>query len=152
MKNRSLLLQQMGSKMQVLLAVKKVVTPPTGWVGAVRLALGMSSQQLGRKLSITRQSALAIERREREGSITLKALREAAAALDMELVYGFVPKDGSLDALIERKARELATQIVMRTATTMQLEDQANSKERLQQAIEERTQAIKHELPKLLWD
>jgi hypothetical protein len=48
--------------------------------------------------------------------------------LDMQLVYGFVPNDGSLDALIEKRAKELATQIVMRTANTMKLEDQANSK------------------------
>jgi len=35
----------------------------------------------------------------------VKSLRETANALDMQLVYGLVPKDGSLDALIDRKAR-----------------------------------------------
>ena len=35
--------------------------------------------------------------------------------MDMQLVYGFVPNDGTLDALIDRKAKELARQIVMRT-------------------------------------
>lgn len=68
-----------------------------------------------------------MEQREKEGSISLKSLRESAWALDMELVYGFVPKDGSLDALIDCKARELAAQIVSRTSTTMNLEDQGNS-------------------------
>jgi hypothetical protein len=46
----------------------------------------------------------------------------------MQLVYGFVPNDGSLDALIKKRATELASQIVMRSANTMKLEDQANSK------------------------
>jgi hypothetical protein len=49
----------------------------------------------------------------------------------MQLVYGLVPKDGSLEALIERKAKQLATQIVLRTSNSMKLEEQENS--RLQQ-------------------
>ena len=93
-----------------------------------------------------------IERREQEGAITLKSLREAARALDMQLVYGFIPIDGSLDALIERKAKELATQIVMRTSNSMKLEDQENTSERIKKAIEERTISIKYEMPKTLWD
>jgi hypothetical protein len=70
----------------------------------------------------------------------------------MELVYGFVPKDGSLDILIERKAKELATKIVSRTSHTMKLEDQENTEERIQKAIAERTALLKHEMPKVLWD
>jgi hypothetical protein len=70
----------------------------------------------------------------------------------MNLVYGFTPKDGSLDALIERRARELATNIVLRTSQTMKLEDQKNSDKRIKKAIEERTAVIKNEMPKILWD
>ena len=51
---------------------------------------------IGNQLSITKQSLQSIERREIEGSITLKTLRDVANGMDMELVYGFVPKDGSL--------------------------------------------------------
>lgn len=70
----------------------------------------------------------------------------------MQLVYGFVPNDGSLEALIERKAKELATQIVMRTNNSMKLEDQENSKQRIEKAIQERAFAIKTEMLKTLWD
>ena len=125
----SLQLQQLNAKMQVFASVRKVASPPTGWIKAVRHALGMSLEQLGSKLSITKQSTQALEEREKDGSITIKSLREAANALDMQLVYGLVPKDGSLDALIDRKARELAKQIVMRTSNTMKLEDQKNTQE-----------------------
>ena len=152
MGKKSLQIQQLNSKMLVISSIKKITPPPTGWIKAVRTALGMSLQQLGTKLSITKQSLADIEHREKEGTVTLKTLRDAANALDMELVYGFVPKDGSLDALIDRKAKELATQIVLRTSNTMKLEDQSNSTKRIQQAIEERTIAIKNELPKILWD
>jgi len=152
MGRKSLLLQQLNNKMQSFAALQKVVAPPTGWIKAVRLALGMSSQQLGNKLSITRQGVQDIERREKDGSITLNTLKETAAAMDMQLVYGFVPKDGSLENLIERKAKELAANIVMRTSNTMKLEDQENSQERINKAIEEKTAALKNELPKILWD
>ena len=129
------------------------ITPPaTGWLKAVRVSLGMSLQQLAHKLSITKQSVQEIEKREKEGNITLKTLKDAANALDMQLVYGLVPKDSTLDALIERKAKELAIQIVSRTSNTMKLEDQENSKERIKKAIEERTTLLKNEMPKMLWD
>ena len=152
MRKKSLQIQQLNSKMLVVAAIKKITPPPTGWIKAVRSALGMSLQQLGNKMSITKQSLQDIEQREKDGAITLKTLRAAANGLDMELVYGFVPKDGSLDALIDRKAKELATQIVLRTSNTMKLEDQGNTNKRIEMAIKERTEEIKNEMPKILWD
>ncbi|MBK5270897.1 MAG: mobile mystery protein A [Bacteroidia bacterium] len=151
MGKKSLQIQQLNSKMLAFASLQKVATPPTGWIKAIRNAIGMSMLQLGKRLSITKQSVLDIERREKDGSISIKALREAARALDMQLVYGFVPNDGSLEQLIDRKAKELATQIVQRTSQTMKLEDQENSKQRIEKAIEERVAIIKNEMPKTLW-
>lgn len=152
MVNKSLQFQQLGNKMQVFATLKKVSTPPIGWIKAIRTAIGMSMQQLGNKLNISKQGVFDIEKREKDGSITIKSLREIARAMDMQLVYGFVPNDGSLDRMIERRATEVATQIVIRTAITMKLEDQANSKKRIDMAIKERAAIIKNELPKILWD
>jgi predicted DNA-binding mobile mystery protein A len=152
MGKKSLQIQQLNTKMLAYASLQKVAPPPTGWIKAIRNAIGMSMLQLGNRLSITKQSVQDIERREKDGSVTIKALREAARALDMQLVYGFVPNDGSLELLIERKAKELATQIVMRTNNTMKLEDQENTKQRIEKAIQERTTIIKTEMPKTLWD
>lgn len=132
--------------------LKQVPVPPTGWIKAIRTAIGMSMQQLGNKLSVSRQGILDIENREKEGAITIKSLKEIGRALDMQLVYGFVPNDGSLDALIERRAIELATKIVLRTSNTMKLEDQENSNKRIEIAIKERAEKIKNTHPKILWD
>lgn len=152
MAKKSLQIQQLNDKMLVYNSLQKIAPPPTGWIKAVRTAIGMSLQQLSSRLSITRQSVQEMEQREKDGAITIKSLRETAAALDMQLIYGFVPKDGSLDALIERKAKELARQIVLRTSNTMKLEDQENSSARIEKAIEERATEIKNEMPKTLWD
>lgn len=152
MKQRSIQFQQLNNRLLEISPLQAIPVPPVGWIKSIRTTLGMSLQQLGKKLNVTKQAALDIERREREGSITIKSLKDVAHALDMQLVYGFVPKDGSLDALIEKKATELAKQIVMRTHQTMKLEDQANSASRIEKAIKERTAAIKKEMPKILWD
>ena len=152
MNKKKLQIEQLESRIKLFSATRQLPNPPTGWVKATRLALGMSLQQLANKLSMTKQSVQEIETREKEGAITLKSLRETARALDMELVYGFVPKDGSLDQYIENKARSLAEKIVSRTSNTMKLEDQENTKERIKKAIEDRTMKIKQDLPKSLWD
>ncbi len=152
MGKKILQLQQLNNKMLRLASLKEEVVPSTGWIKAIRTSIGMSMQQLGNKLNISKQGVLDIERREKDGSISIKSLREVAHVMDMKLVYGFIPLDGTLDALIEKKAKELAKQIVMRTAHTMQLEDQANSNERIEAAIRERTAAIQNEMPKILWD
>ncbi|MFN0082798.1 MAG: mobile mystery protein A [Ferruginibacter sp.] len=152
MSKKSLQIQQLNAKMLAFASLQKVAQPPTGWIKAIRSAVGMSMQQLGSKLSITKQSVQDIEKREKDGSISIKSLREAARVLDMQLIYGFVPNDGSLELLIERKAKELATQIVLRTSNTMKLEDQENTKSRIEKAIQERATIIKNEMPKILWD
>lgn len=152
MNKNNIQIEQLESRMKHFSFGLDLPNPPTGWVKAIRLALGMSLQQLGQKLSMTKQSAQELETREKEGSITIKSLREAANALDMELVYGFVPKSGSLEKYIDQKARLLAKKIVLGTSNTMKLEDQEVSKERLRKAYEDRIFQIKQELPKALWD
>jgi predicted DNA-binding mobile mystery protein A len=149
---KSLQLEQLNNKMWHFATLKQVVTPPTGWIKAIRTTLGMSMQQLGNKLNISKQAILDIEKREKDGFITIKSLKEIARALDMQLVYGFVPNDGSLDALIEKRATELATKIVLRTNNTMKLEDQGITNDRIKKAIKERAIEIKNEMPKILWD
>ncbi|MCX6178001.1 MAG: mobile mystery protein A [Chlorobiales bacterium] len=149
---KSLQLQQLNNKMLAFASLKEVAIPPSGWVKAIRTALGISMLQLGKKLSITKQAVHDIERREKEGSITIKSMIELGRALDMRFVYGFVPNDGSLDALIEKKATELASIIVLRSSNTMKLEDQGNSELRIMMAIKERAAVLKKEMPKILWD
>jgi len=147
-----LLIEQLDRKFVQLSVMDSLVTPSEGWVYAVRTALRMTLRQLGNKLSITAQSVKEIETREKNASITLKSLKDVGNALDMKLVYGFIPKEKTLEAMIERRAYEIAEKIVYRTSNTMSLEDQENSIERIRQAIHDRAEIIKSEMPKYLWD
>lgn len=112
----------------------------------------MSLRQLGNRLSKTAQSVKEMEEREANGTISIKSLSEAARILDMKLVYGFISKPESLDKMIEKKAEEIAREIVLRTNNSMMLEDQQNSENRIYKAIEQKITEIKTEMPKYLWD
>jgi predicted DNA-binding mobile mystery protein A len=151
MSTKKLQIKQLNAKMQ---SFRPALDPllEGKWIHVTRKTLGISLQQLGNKLKKTRQGMLYMESSELEGSISVKGLKEVAEAMDMTLVYGFVPKDESLDALVERKAREIATTIVHRTSGTMKLEDQENSSERIREAIIERTKELVDKMPKALWD
>jgi len=150
--NRKLLIEQLDRKFKILSNFKESETPSKGWLHAVRTALNMSLAQLAKKLGKTAQTVREIELREESKNITLKKLMEAAEALDLKLVYGFVPKEGSLQRMIEIKAEELARKIVLRTSQTMKLEDQEVREERLAKAINERSEKIIMEMPRSLWD
>ncbi len=138
--------------MQSYRALQHIKAPATGWLKAIRTTLGISLKQLGNRLQKSKQNIAMLEQREKDGNISLNSLCEVAEALDMKLVYGFVPKDTTLEQLIDRKATELATKIVQRTSQNMKLEGQQNKDARIKKAIEEKAQIFKSELPKILWD
>ena len=149
---QQLLIEQVDKMLLNYKPLKNLAVPQKGWVYCVRIALKMSLRQLGNRLKISPQSVMEIEEREANGSITLKTLKEAANALEMKLVYGFVSKNENLEEIIEKRAFQIATEIVLRTSNSMKLEDQENSEERLQKAIKNRTEEIKNTMPKYLWD
>lgn len=147
-----LLIEQLDKKFEKLSNIDDLIIPTEGWVYSVRTALKMTLKQLGAKMGITAQSVKEIETREKMGAITLNTLKEVGNALDMRLIYGFIPRDRTLELMIEKKAMELAEQIVLRTSATMNLEDQKNTMERIRIAIKDRAEEIKREMPKYLWD
>ncbi len=152
MKNstKRLQLSQMSSKIRDL-GKANVHTPEKGWINAIRTTLGMSMSQLAKKTQKTHQAIHKLERSEAKGKITLQSLKELAIALDMKLVYGLVPIEGSLEDIIEKRARKLAIEIMQRTNRTMVLEDQQVSDKRLKKEIEELTKEFINEMPRKLW-
>ena len=149
---KRLLVIQLDKKIALFNGAKHHPQPSEGWIYAIRTALGMSLRQLGQRLKMTPQGVKDIERREQEGSLTLQRLREVAAALDMQLVYGLVPKAQTLDNMIEQRARELAREIVLKTAQTMHLENQGLDENAIKEAIDSQAAKIKNEMPKALWN
>jgi len=98
--------------------------PHSGWVRAIRDALGMSAADLGRRMRITGPAVSALERSERDGTAGLNTLRRAAEAMDCTFVYAFIPNHG-LDETVHRQAIEVARGQLVHVRNTMALEDQA---------------------------
>lgn len=98
-------------------------SPRNGWIRAIRAALGMSASQLGSRLGMTQQGALDLERRERNGSITIAKLSQAATALNCELRVIFVPRQ-SLEETITRQAEAKTRAERNSIVHTMRLEGQ----------------------------
>ena len=154
MKNdkRKLMIEQLDRKLANFALIEKNGIPAGGWIKSIRTALNISLVQFAKILKKSSPTVKELEEREAEKNITLKKLAEVGDALNLRLVYGFVPKEGSLEKIIEKRAYEVAKEIVMRTSHTMKLEDQENTQERLQKAIKDRAEKIKQEMPKYLWD
>lgn len=145
-------IQQLDRKYALLSGLAEGTATAESWLRTVRTALGMSLKQFGARLGLSRQGAAKLEQREAAGSITLNSLREAANALDLEFVYALVPRAGSLEAMIDQRARALAREIVARTSQSMKLEGQENERQRIEKAVEEAAYELKREMPRYLWD
>jgi predicted DNA-binding mobile mystery protein A len=112
----------------------------------------MTMEQLGGRLKVSRQAVSQIEKREREGTITLNGLREAANALDMQLIYAIVPKTGTMEEYVEKRAFELAREMLLGVNQQMRLEDQAVDDEQLKNAIAETAAELVRTVDRHLWD
>jgi predicted DNA-binding mobile mystery protein A len=95
-----------------------------GWIATIRSAIGMPQEVLGKRLRLPKQRISLLEQRERSGDIKLSQLRDTADALDCDLVYALVPRE-PLEAMVQRRAREIASRELSAVERTMQLEDQA---------------------------
>lgn len=142
----------MDAKLQPFLALVRTTNPQRGWIHSIRTSMNMTLAQLGKKLGMTQQGAKKVEEREAEGGITINTLREVAEAMDMQFVYGFVPRDGSLEALIDKRAKALATDIIASTHHNMVLENQAAYGDNLNDPISKMARNLAQEVPKVLWD
>ncbi len=145
-------IDHLDKKLAMFIPAGGVIVPDRGWINAVRTSIRMSLEQLGSRLGISKQAVNDLEDREASQSVTLKALTEVAKALDMQLVYGFVPRKGSITSMVQDRALEVAREIVERTSASMSLEDQEVARERLDSAIRDRAARLEAELPRFLWD
>ncbi len=149
---KKLLIEQLDQKLEPFQKTELILVPDKGWINTIRIALNMTMSQLGEKLNITRQGVKKIEESESKGTISINSLKEIGKSLDLKFVYGFVPKDGSIDNFISLKAENLARKIVQRTNQNMRLENQGIGDKKINESIKDLADQIKREMRKSLWD
>ena len=122
--------------------------PVRGWIKAVREAIGMTTEQLAKRLGVKQPSVIAMEQSEARGTIGLATLRRVAAALDCTLVYALIPNK-PLETIVRDRARAFARRRREPIEHSMLLEDQKvqakNTEARLDEIVRETN-------PRLFWD
>lgn len=127
--------------------------PRDGWIKTIREALKMTAEQLGNRMGVSRGRIVQLEKAEVEDAVTLRSLREAASAMECELVYAIVPKgDDALEDIIERQARRIIRERLSAVAHSMALEGQDIDQAVIAQWQETLVEELAEKINKKLWD
>jgi predicted DNA-binding mobile mystery protein A len=118
------------------------------WSEYLRIGLGMTLEQLAKRLGVSQSTVSAAEKSEKEKRITLKKLEALAEALECDLVYAFIPRK-KLEDIIDDKAAEKTLVTISRADKHMGLEDQKVifQNDKKLEILKEKTKFSKH-----LWD
>ncbi|MFP5518820.1 MAG: mobile mystery protein A [Bdellovibrionia bacterium] len=152
-KNKSLIKTQRKSldeKLKSFSLAKSEIRPKSGWIKAIREALGMTTTQLAERLQIKQSGVVFLEKREVEKKVTLETLERAAHALNCELVYALVPKT-TLEHVVDYQAQIVAQKILKRTTHTMHLEQQEAGAAETELHEAELANELKSKLDRRLW-
>jgi predicted DNA-binding mobile mystery protein A len=122
--------------------------PVRGWIKAIREALGMTAEQLAKRLNVKQPSIVALEQSEAKGTIELATLRRVAEALDCTLVYGLVPNK-PLEQTVRERARLFARRRSEPIEHSMALEDQKVQRKETEALIDE---ILRDTNPRRFWD
>ncbi len=129
-----------------------IAMPASGWISAVRNALGMSARSLGERIGLSQPRISLMEKGEVDGSISIKTLEKAAHGLGCRVVYALVPEEGSLQSLREKQALKKARQMNQYTELHMGLEDQATEDNFKEQSIKIMADESLRKWPRDFWD
>lgn len=153
-KNKALAKTQRKSLDEKLIAFQKaktVINPKSGWIKAIREALGMSTSQLAARMGIKQSGITLLEQREVSKKVSLEILQRAAEAMNCRLIYALVPKD-SLEAIVDIQANAAAKKIIQQTLHSMALEMQTAGKAETSLHLKELTAELKNRLDRRLWE
>lgn len=144
---RQKVIRELDTIIRVAGQLKELSGSDTNWIRKVRTTLGIRLNQLTFGSGMTIQGWRQLENREMDESISLRSLRQAARNLKMDLVYAFVPWKGSLEKLVEDKARELA--FSKEEGSLLEAELRRNERPEI---FERLVRNIIEDYPKELWD
>jgi len=148
---RSLQLRQLAARLESLAPLRSEKPPADGWIRAIRRALGMTTTQLARRLSISQSAATLLEGREAAMTVSLETLSRAADALECDLVYALIPRV-PLPEMRARAANAAAWAQVRQVDHSMGLEDQAVAAGESQFLADEVAQDLLRSWSNKIWD
>lgn len=150
--SNSLRLRQIDARLNLVRDVVDSQFPPRGgWLRTIRNALGMTADQVAKRLDVTPANVTSLEASEAKETISLKRLREVADVLESDLVYVLLPRR-PLAQMREERARLVAGRILGRVSHMMSLEDQAVTTQELNRQQDELAEDLLESWSRELWD
>lgn len=144
----------LSRRIESWMKVSDSYAPPSGWLRAIRGALGISTRQLAQLIGTNHSGITALEKREVSGKASLEMLQKAAKAMDCRLVYAIIPNEAnhSLDEILDRHALLVAKRILGRLEHSMRLEQQGSSKQETDEQIKQLATDLKEKMDSRIWD
>jgi len=141
-------------KLAAWLRLREDKPPPSGWLKAIRGALGMNTRQLAARLGVEHSAILQFEKREAQGKVSLETIEKVARAMNCKLVYAIVPDEPftNLESIVDEQALKTARAIVMKVDHTMRLEQQGISLERSHEKVKELAAELKIKMGSKFWN
>ena len=116
-------IELVSKKIEAIRPALKEASVHPGWIAFIRKALGMTYEQLAKKVNLHTSTVSDAEKREADGKVTVETLKKYAEAMGCDFVYAFVPKV-KLEDFIKEKAREKVIERFKEANIHMALEGQ----------------------------
>lgn len=126
--------------------VADLAVPEKGWIATMRLALGMTAEQVAVRKGVSRNAVYQAERSEKDGAVSLKQMENLAAAMGGRFVYAIVP-DAPVEQLKYQQAVRRAHRLAQETTSfaTWTADDQ-------QDWLDDTIAQQLHDMPSDFWD
>lgn len=148
--DKKLVREQLDKKLAKIRPILELPVPSGGWIKAIRESLGMTLNELGDKVGLSKSRISRIESAETTGEIKISTLENVAKGLGVKFVYGFVPEK-DLEDMVSEQAKKIAQERLDRINHSMKLEEQGLNEEEQEKALNDLTEQILVEEPKNFW-
>jgi predicted DNA-binding mobile mystery protein A len=140
-------------KLRAWTALRTDDVPRSGWIKAVRGALGITTRQLADRVGVEQSNITRLEEREPSGKVTLERLAKTANAMNCRLIYAIVPNDrfADLEAIIDERAQDLAQQLVRTAEHSMRLEKQGANDDDLAKDVDSLARQLISKMDSRIW-
>jgi predicted DNA-binding mobile mystery protein A len=81
---------------------RKEASEVKSWIRTLREAVGIREAELALRMGYEPRSVYRLEKSEMNSTLQVKHLRKVAEAMECDVVYALVPKEGSLDEMAQR--------------------------------------------------
>lgn len=128
--------------------------PQSGWIKAIRGALGLNTRQLADFLGVDHSAVLRLEEREAKGKVTLDLISKVAQAMSCKLIYAIVPEKPyeDLESILDERTIKLARELTRNVEHSMRLEQQGTDAEHTRKHAERLAYDLKAKADSRIWD